>query len=761
VVLLEAGDRVPADLRLVRCRGLRIDEAALTGESVPVDKDSRAVAADAPLAERVSMAYSGTIVAAGQARGIAVATGGGTELGRISALIGAVAPATTPLVRQMEGFARHLTVAILGLSAAALAFVLLVRGWAFDEAFMAVVGLAVAAIPEGLPAIVTITLAIGVQRMARRRAIIRKLPAVETLGSVSVICSDKTGTLTRNQMTAASLVTPSGVIEVSGAGYTPVGGFTRDGRPVDPRAEPGSAALIEAAVLCNDGELRRTGDEWSVFGDPMEGALLVLAAKAGIDPADLRLLRPRCDEIPFDSRSRFMATLHGHEGGDARESGPVILLKGAPERILSMCDRLAHPAGDRPLDRARWHALAEELAARGQRVLAFARKPGAEDILLDAEDVEGGAALVGLIGFIDPPRDEAVAAVADCRRAGIRVVMITGDHAATARAIARQLDPAADPKVATGLDLDGLDEAAMRRVAREVDVFARTTPEHKLQLVRALQAEGLVVAMTGDGVNDAPALKRADVGVAMGNKGTEAAKEAAEMVLADDDFASIVAAVREGRTVYDNIVKTIAWTMPTNAGEAATILTAMAFGLALPITPVQILWVNMVTAVTLGLTLAFEPIEAGTMRRPPRPAGRPLLTPELVWRILFVALLFVAGAFGIFDWALRRGLSLETARTLVVDTLVVMEIAYLFAVRYVHGGSLTFQGVLGTPAVWLGVSIVVVAQLAFTYAPFMQVVFDTRPVGLLEGAVVLAIGVVLLLVVEVEKGLRRRLRHAG
>ncbi|GAB4177804.1 MAG: cation-transporting P-type ATPase [Thalassobaculales bacterium] len=757
IVLLEAGDRVPADLRLLTARSLRIDEAVLTGESAPADKAVAPVAAAAAIGDRSSMAYSGTFVAAGQGSGVAVTTGAATELGRISALIGAVERLATPLVRQMDRFARQVTLAVLGVSALVLGYAMLVARFGFDDAFMAVVGLAVAAIPEGLPAIMTITLAVGVQRMARRNAIIRRLPAVETLGAVSVICSDKTGTLTRNEMMVSAVVTADRRLAVEGIGYAPKGGFRGlDGAAVDPAADPVLEELALAGLLCNDADLSHGAGAWRVDGDPMEGALVVLAVKAGHEIAAARAGFPRRDAIPFDSRYRYMATLHAREGRP-----PVVYVKGAPERILEMCASEATLAGERPVSRDAWLREIESLAAAGQRVLAFARRelPGASAIA--PADIEGGLTLLGLVGMIDPPRPEAVAAIAECKAAGITVKMITGDHAATARAIAAQFGLAEDPKAVTGQELDASPGERFHAHAREATVFARTSPEHKLRLVESLQADGSVIAMTGDGVNDAPALKRADVGVAMGGKGTEAAKEASEMVLADDNFASIVAAVREGRTVYDNLTKVIAWTLPTNGGEAFTIILAIAFGLTLPVTPIQILWVNMVTAVALGLTLAFEPTEPGTMRRPARPAGAPLLTGRLAWRILFVSMLMVAGTFGIYAMATARGLPLETARTMAVNTLVVMEIFYLFSVRYVHGTALTWQGVLGTPAVLIGVSFVIVAQFAFTYLPLLQGVFGTRPVAFLDGAAIIGVGVVMLLVVEVEKRLTAPARRGG
>jgi magnesium-transporting ATPase (P-type) len=753
-VLLDAGDRVPADLRLARARNLRVDEAILTGESVAVEKATDLVDNDAPLGDRFSMAFSGTFVAAGHGAGVAVATGANTELGRISTLIGSVERLKTPLIRQMDRFANILTVVILASSAAVFVFAWGLRNYALPDSFMTVVGLAVAAIPEGLPAVITITLAIGVQRMAARKAIIRRLPAVEALGSVSVICSDKTGTLTRNEMMARTVVGAGRRLEVSGEGYAPRGTFTCNETEVEPGEDRTLRELIRCAALCNDAELRQSDDNWIVAGDPMEGALVSLALKAGEDPARLNAELPRTDEIPFDAEHRYMATLH-----HSHEDGAFVYLKGAPERILAMCTRQMGGEGPVPIDPDYWLDETEALAGQGQRVLAFAIKPmPADQQTLTFSDVEDGATLLGLVGLIDPPREEAIAAVGECHSAGIRVIMITGDHGATAGAIARQLGLAEDPKVVVGQDLESLDPAGLQAIAADTTVFARTSPENKLRLVEALQASGGVIAMTGDGVNDAPALKRADIGVAMGIKGTEAAKEASEMVLADDNFASIVAAVREGRTAYDNLKKVIAWTLPTNGGESLAIIGAVLFGLTLPVSPIQILWVNMVTAVALGLTLAFEPTEPGAMRRPPRAPDEPFLSGLLVWRIVFVSVLFVIAVYGVFFWALQRGFSLELARTMVVNTLVVCEIFYLFSVRYVHGPSLTWTGVLGTPAVLIGVGVVVLAQFVFTYLPWMHAVFATRPVALVDGLVIVAIGIALFLVVEAEKYVLERVR---
>ncbi|MDX3893220.1 HAD-IC family P-type ATPase [Pusillimonas sp.] len=751
VVLLEAGDRVPADLRLLRARGLLIDEAILTGESVASEKQESPAAEAAMLADRHAMAWSGTLVAAGQGTGVVVATGALSEIGQIGSLIGSVEPLATPLLHQINTFGRRFTVFAMAAAAVLLFFAIVFRGYAWLDALMLVVALAVSLVPESLPAVITITLAIGVSRMAGRNAIVRRLPAVETLGATSIICSDKTGTLTRNEMSARRLITASGTNLVEGEGYAPWGRVTDvAGNPVQ-LSEPG-LGLVLSALLCNDARLHASADALRVDGDPMEIALLALAARAGMDADALRAENPRLDEIPFDAQHRYMATLHRKPDG-----GTLLMVKGAPERVLSMCAQQLTAAGTAPLDAAYWHDAVNLAGSAGERVLGFAwRERDASLERLGFSDVQG-LVFLGLVGFIDPPRTEAIKAVADCRSAGIAVKMITGDHAATAMAIAAQLGLADRPEVITGAQLDTLADSELPDAVHRAAVFARTSPEHKLRVVRALQSRGAVVAMTGDGVNDAPSLKQADVGIAMGHKGTEAAKEAAEVVLADDNFASIVAAVHEGRTVYDNIRKVIAWTIPTNGGEALAIVMALILGTTLPMTAAQILWVNLVLTITLGLVLAFEPPEPGIMERAPRRANAPLLTPFMLWRIGFVALLFVIGVIGMFMWALQRGLDVATARTMVVNTLCVLEISYLFSVRYLHGPSFSPQGLKGTPAVLAAVAAVIVAQLMFTYTPWMQRLFDTRAVPLLEGLAILGCGIVLFVILEFEKALLRRL----
>lgn len=746
-VLLEAGDRVPADVRLLRASSLKLDEAMLTGESVAVDKSVDPVAADAALGDRFCMAYSGTLVAAGQGLGVVVATGPRTELGRISTMLSTVETLATPLTRLMDRFARQLTITVLSLSALMFCFALWVRHYDLADAFIAVVGIAVSAIPEGLPVVMTIALAIGVQRMAARYAIVRNLPAVETLGAVSVICSDKTGTLTRNEMSVRAVVLPGASFEIEGEGYAPQGRFSLAGQQADPAAHPALLQFARGAALCNDAHVRQADDgSWTVEGDAMEGALAALASRAGLDVEALRLDWHRLDEVPFDAVHRFMATLH--RPADALA---VVFVKGAPEQVLTMCVDQQDPEGLQPLDAPYWLQQIDALAAQGYRVLGLAsRVPAHGASSVDMDDVKD-LTLLGVLGMIDPPRDTAKQAVRECRSAGIAVKMITGDHATTAAAIAKELALADTIRVTSGYELDGLNDAQLIDVARASTVFARTSPEHKLRLVQALQADRSVIAMTGDGVNDAPALKRADIGVAMGITGTAAAKEAAGMVLADDNFATIVAAVKEGRTVYENLRKVIAWTLPTNGGQAIVIVAAILLGLSLPVTPVQILWVNLITAVALGLTLAFEPPEPTLMQRKPRSPDEQLLQPYLLWRVALVSVLFAIGCFGMFEWSLQRGDSVELARTIVVNALVIMEIFYLFSVRYIQGTSLSLRGVLGTPAVLLGVGGVILAQLLFTYTPPMQALFDSRPVDMTAGLLSIGLGVLLRVLLEVEK----------
>ncbi|BAN49235.1 cation-transporting P-type ATPase [Metapseudomonas resinovorans] len=751
LVLLEAGDRVPADLRLLETRDLRIEEAALTGESVPTDKTSQPVSADASLGDRHSMAYSGTLVSAGSGVGLVVATAGDTELGRISHLLGSVEQLQTPLLVDMARFARRLTLVILVLAVITFAFGTLLRGYDSGDMLMAAVGLAVAAIPEGLPAVLTIILALGVQRMARRQSIIRRLPAVESLGAVTVVCSDKTGTLTRNEMTIQRVYTAARRYEVSGVGYAPEG----DVSPTQDLAHD-LHELARAGLLANSASLCEVDSQWCITGDPTEAALLTLAGKLQLDPGAESLRQPKMDAIPFSSERRYLASLHR----DQNDQG-VIYLVGAPERLLEVCDQQWRDGAAEPLDPRIWDDVLGEGAAAGLRMIGLARRnAGNAQHELDHADLDSGFVLLGLVGMLDPPREEAIRAIAQCHSAGIQVKMITGDHAATAAAIAERLGLKAGNPL-TGADLDDLNDSELDVLLTETSVFARTSPSNKLRLVERLQAIGERVAMTGDGVNDSPALKRADIGIAMGIKGTEAAKEAAQMVLADDNFATIAHAVEEGRTVYDNLKKSILFILPTNGAQAIVLLTAIVLGLTLPITPLQILWVNMITAVTLALALAFEPAEDDLMQRPPRDPKAPLLSGELMWKILLVSVLLTLASLGLFIYTQQLGWSMEESRTLAVNALVFGEIGYLFSSRRLHGPArFTFSD---NPMIWSMVALMIVLQLAFTYVPALQSLFGTSSLGLGGWGWCLATAAITCAVVEVDKWRRHYIasRQAG
>ncbi|MFV1957370.1 MAG: cation-transporting P-type ATPase [bacterium] len=753
IVLLQSGDKVPADLRLFQTRDLQLDESALTGESVPVEKKPDVLDHDTGLADRRNMAYASSLVTYGQGGGIVVAIGTKTEVGRISELISSTEALETPLTRKIARFSHILLYAILAL--ASLTFIVgFVRGQSASEMFVAAVALSVGAIPEGLPAALTITLAIGVARMARRQAIIRKLTAVETLGSTTVICSDKTGTLTKNQMTVQEILAGGERFEVTGAGYTPSGRILRQASPVDAAEFPALMECLKAGLLCNDSLLLEKENRWAVQGDPTEGALLVSAVKAGLDMATVRRELPRIDAIPFESQHQYMASLH--DGGT--DNSGIIYVKGSVEAIMERCVSSFDVAG-RPavLSSERIHRAVEEMAAKGLRVLAFARGEIRQGTTgLNHPDVASGMTFLGLQGMIDPPRQEAILAVQQCHTAGIRVKMITGDHALTASSIAQQVGIHNPSTVINGKALMEISDRELIDVADRTSVFARVAPEQKLRLVEALQAMGNVVAMTGDGVNDAPALKRADIGVAMGVTGTDVAKEAADMVLTDDNFASIKAAVEEGRGIFDNLTKFIVWTLPTNLGEGLVILAAIFAGVELPILPVQILWINMTTAVLLGLMLAFEPKEPGIMTRMPRDPKTPILTGMLIWRIFIVGLLLLAGAFGLFEWELMTGASMAEARTVAVNVFVVVQLFYLFNCRSLMK-SISRIGFFSNPYIFGGVTIMLVLQVMFTYLPAMNLMFHSAPIDLNAWAKIVAAGVITYMIIEFEKWLRRRI----
>ena len=757
IVLLRSGDKVPADLRLLHSRELQIDESALTGESVPVQKQSKQLPIETVLAERYNIAYSSTLVTYGTGMGIVIETGDRTEMGRISKLIADADILVTPLTKKIAYFSKILLWAILGL--AGLAFLVgWMRGEPLLDTFMAAVALAVAAIPEGLPAAMAIMLAIGSGKMARRHAIIRKMPAVETLGSTTVICSDKTGTLTQNQMTVQQIYAGEKQFDISGVGYSPVGDIRFGHIVIHPVKYPVLMECLRAGLLCNDSQLLQHDGQWCIEGDPTEVALITAAIKAGLSRETLEQDSPRIDTFPFESQHQFMATLHGR----SNKAETVIYMKGSVESVLSRCDD-AHVSASAStfLNNDQIDGEVNAMAAKGLRVLAFACKILPTPIQSIAHaDLSGGFSFLGLQAMMDPPRKEVIAAIHACRNAGIQIKMITGDHVATATAIAHQIR--LNNTAANGPDgfsirgdvLTNLSDYALVEDAQRATVFARVAPEQKLRLVKALQAKGHVVAMTGDGVNDAPALKQADIGIAMGECGTEVAKEAADMVLTDDNFATIGAAVEEGRAVFDNLIKFITWTLPTSIGEGLVILFAIILGHTLPITPAQILWINMTTALLLGLMLAFEVKEPGVMERPPRRPDTPILTKKLIFRILLVGLMLLISTFGLFNWMLQQGRSIESARTIAANMLVFGELFYLFNCRSLRY-SMFRLGIFSNRWLLVGVALMVLAQILFTYSSTMNLLFGSAPLGSEEWVLILTGGLLIYGVVDIEKWLRR------
>lgn len=754
LVTLDPGEKVPADLRVLDAAELRVDESSLTGESAPVAKADDVLATGTRVADRHNMVHAGTLVRSGAGHGVVVATGERTELGEIHRLVSGATVLATPLTAKLTRFSSRLTVVIVAL--AAVAFVVgLLRGESPSPMLTAVVALAVGAIPEGLPAAVTITLAIGVRRMVRRHAVVRRLPAVETLGSTTVICTDKTGTLTTNEMTVRQIWTPERELDVTGTGYDPTGQLLDDGVEVGAGQDQALWWCLAAGYACNDADLSQDGKHWTISGDPTEAAMKVVALKTEVaDRVDEDC--PRVATIPFDSRRQYMATLHHRSDGT-----DLALAKGAAERVVELCSGWMLADGTvEPLDRARVAGAVDDLAGRGLRVLATAVAFDLEADDFTTAGLDQHLVLTGLQAMMDPPRPSVVAAITACHAAGIEVKMITGDHETTASAIADELGldhrPPADRRVLTGAELSELPEAGYAEAVSRTGVFARVSPEEKLRLVESLQAGGHVVAMTGDGVNDAPALRRADIGIAMGRGGTDVAKDAADMVLVDDDFATIEAAVEEGRGVFDNLTKFIVWTLPTNMGEGLVILVAILLGSTLPIVPTQILWINMTTAVVLGLTLAFEPREAGIMRRPPRAPDRPLMTATLIWRTTLVASLLVVAAWWIFSTEQARGADLDHARTAAVNVFVAVQVGYLFSCRSLTGASWRL-GLFSNQWILGGVLLQVAAQAALTYLPFMNRVFSTAPIGADVWLRIVAAAVVISVVIAADKFVALRL----
>jgi len=756
VVRVRAGDRVPADLRLLDAANLQVDESALTGEAEPSNKSSDAVASSAELGDRTSMLFSGTIVAAGTGRGVVVSTGESTEIGHIQTLVSEVETVETPLAIALARFGRLIAWTIVAMTLVMTAIGFFVHGFGLQEIVSAAIGFAVAAIPEGLPALVTITLALGVQQMARRHAITRRLPAVEALGSVTVICSDKTGTLTKNEMTARAVRTAAREYEVEGTGYEPVGGITREGAAAPASDNADLRILAEAVAVCNDARVVGAGSDWRIIGAPTEGALKVLGLKAGVDGADWR----RGAEVPFDSEHKYMAVLATDAAGEA-----YVFMKGAPDRVLTRASTQTQPDGtSAPIDVQHWQRQISELGRRGLRVLAASRRRAdANGSELSHADLEGGFEFIGVVGIVDPPRPEAITAIATSHRAGVAVKMITGDHPDTALSIAREMGIAsgtggAEPRVLTGAELEAMSDDELRAIAGSVDVYARTSPEHKIRIVSALQHEGEVVAMTGDGVNDAPALTQADVGVAMGLKGTEATKEAADLVLTDDNFATIERAVEEGRRIYSNIRKSILFLLPTNGAQALVILIAVLIGATqLPLEPVQVLWINMATSVTLSLALAGAGAEPGLMDQPPRGKNAPLLDARMGVRIGVVSLLVAAATMFSFYFEIGYGENLRQSQTTAVTTLALCQLAYLFSCRFLDSSSFSIDVFRGNRVIYISAATLIVLQLAFVYLPFMHDWFGSDVIDWHQWGLSALLAIVVFVLAEVNKSLTKRI----
>lgn len=754
IVVLRAGDRIPADMRLIEAHNLRVEEAILTGESTVVDKHTDALTGDLPLGDRTNMLFSGTTVSAGGGVGVVVATGQATELGRINQMMADVETNRTPLLVQMDKLGKAIFVIILAMMVVLFVFSVLLRDMPMGELLLSLISLAVAAVPEGLPAIISIILSLGVQAMARKRAIIRKLPTVETLGAMTVVCSDKTGTLTMNEMTVKAVITADSCYRVDGDSYEPVGNLYLEGSNEPVKVQPYTVLekYLRTIDLCNDSQLVRNElGHWGITGGPTEGALKVLATKASLEPVTTQLVA----KIPFDSQYKYMAT---HYKLDAEE---WVMVTGAPDVLFALCEQQQTARGLATFDRTYWESEMERFARQGLRMVAAAIKPA--DIgatTLDHSDLQQGLIFLGIAGMMDPPRSEAVDAIHTCQTAGIRVKMITGDHPQTAMSIGQMLGIHNSTEAMTGYQLEHMDDDELAKAAVEYDIFARTSPEHKLRLVKALQKNGEVVGMTGDGVNDAPALRQADVGIAMGIKGTEVTKEAADMVLTDDNFATIASSVKEGRRVYDNLKKTILFIMPTNLAQGLLVVIALLAGNMIPLTPVLILWMNMATSATLSFGLAFEAAERNVMNRPPRKTGQHVMDAFAVWRVAFVGSMIAISAFILEAWLAPRGHSAEFVRTVLLQMLVTAQWLYMINCRNTDGFSIN-RGLLKNKGIWMVTGVLLLLQLAIIYLPVMQMMFGTEALPARYWFVTLAMGAVMFFIVEIEKRLTRRFRKAA
>jgi magnesium-transporting ATPase (P-type) len=751
IVVVRAGDRIPADLRVIEAHNLRVEEAILTGESTVVEKNTEALSGELPLGDRYNLLYSGTTVSSGGGKGVVVATGSDTELGHINQMMSDIEKHRTPLMVQMDKLGKTIFITILVMMAVLFVFSILFRDMPVSELMLSLISLAVAAVPEGLPAIISIILSLGVQAMARHKAIIRKLPTVETLGAMTVICSDKTGTLTMNEMTVKAVITAQTTYRVEGDSYEPVGNIHPIDDPTPVTVAQGSLLerYLRTIDLCNDSQLMK--DEqglWKITGGPTEGALKVLAAKIPLPALDTEMR----SKIPFDSQYKYMSTLY--RLGDEE----VILITGAPDVLFRLCQFQQTDDGLQPFDQPYWESKIEEYAREGLRMVAAAWKPAANGQReLDHPDLQDGVILLGIAGMMDPPRPEAITAIADCLQAGIRVKMITGDHPQTAMSIGQMLGIGNAGSAITGRELEVMDDQQLSEAAQKYDIFARTSPEDKFRLVQALQSKQEVVGMTGDGVNDAPALKRADVGIAMGIKGTEVTKEAADMVLTDDNFATIARAVNEGRRVYDNLKKTILFIIPSNIAQGLLIIIALLAGNLIPLTPVLILWMNMATSATLSFGLAFEAGEKNIMNRPPRKPNLHVMDGYAIWRVVFVGLMIAISAFVLEAWLQPRGYSAEFIRTVLLQTLVTAQWFYMLNCRVSDGFSLS-KGLLENKGIWIVSGVLLVLQLLIIYAPFMQMLFGTESLPFRYWVITFVIGFAMFLIVEAEKMLTRRWR---